>query len=88
MLDITKDAQKFIEKLPPKQSKQIIMSIFKLSNNPFPNDYKHLSGHPNCYRIDCGEYRICYKVFEKDVFIIVIGIRNDDDVYKKIERKI
>jgi mRNA interferase RelE/StbE len=86
MLDITKDAKKFLDKLSPKQFKQITGPIIELINNPFPNDYKHLAGHPGYYRIDCGEYRICYKVIKSNIYVPVIGLRNDDAVYKKLDR--
>jgi len=86
VLDITKSAKDFLDNLPSKQFKQITSRIFELNSNPKPHDYKHLSGHPSCFRIDSGEYRICYKISNNIVYIIVIGQRNDDQVYKKLNR--
>jgi mRNA interferase RelE/StbE len=86
MLDLTNDAKKFLDKLPPKQFKQIAVSMIELINNPFPHDYKHLAGYPGYYRIDCGEYRICYKVIEKHIYVPCIERRNDNAVYKKLDR--
>jgi mRNA-degrading endonuclease RelE of RelBE toxin-antitoxin system len=45
-LDITKTAVKFLEKLPPKQFRQIVRTIFNLREVPEPQDSKQLVGHP------------------------------------------
>jgi mRNA interferase RelE/StbE len=50
--------------------------------------WKQLKGYPGYYRVDSGEYRIVYRfhVNEDLVEVILVGKRNDDDVYKKLER--
>jgi mRNA interferase RelE/StbE len=44
-----------------------------------------LKGYPY-RRVDCGEYRIVYQVQDDDLQVLIIGKRNDDDVYKKLSR--
>jgi mRNA interferase RelE/StbE len=39
------------------------------------------------WRVDIGEYRIIYEVEGNTLCIILIGKRNDDEVYKKLRRK-
>ncbi len=86
-IDITKAAGKFIEKLPPKQYRQVISTIFDLRENPTPNDSKQLSGYPEYHRADIGEYRIIYRFDNDTVYIAVIGKRNDDEVYKRFKQQ-
>jgi len=82
-LQISKDSGKFLDTLPPKQFRQIVKKVFSLLENPRPNDYKELKGHP-FLRCDSGEYRIVYDVSEDTLRIIIIGKRNDDEVYRRL----
>jgi mRNA interferase RelE/StbE len=86
MIDLTRRAQDFLQDLQPKQFKQVAKSIFALLKDPFPADCKHLSGHPGFRRIDVGEYRVCYEVSNGIVRVAVVGLRNDDAVYKELKR--
>ena len=84
-LDLSKKSIAFLDKLPPKQFKQVSKKIFSLMVNPKPNDSKELKGHP--YRgTDIGEYRIIYRVEEDVLKIALVGKRNDSAVYKKLAR--
>ena len=85
-LDLSKKTLAFLDKLPPKQFKQVSKKIFSLMANPKPHDSKELKGYP-FRRADIGEYRIVYRV-EGDVLkISVVGKRNDSDVYRKLARR-
>lgn len=85
-LDLTKKAIDFLDKLPPKQFKQISNKIFSLMANPKPHDSKKLKGHP--FRgTDIGEYRIIYRVEQEVLKIALVGKRNDSAVYKQLARR-
>lgn len=78
----------FLKGLQPKIAAQIAKKVLSLNVDPLPNDSKQLIGYPGYYRVDSGEYRIVYN-FNPDedlVEIILVGKRNDDEVYKKLER--
>lgn len=85
-LEVTRAAGKFLETLPPKQFRQVVLSVFKLRQNPKPNDSKQLIGSGNYRRIDVGEYRVIYRLEGDVVYLALIGKRNDDEVYKKFGR--
>ena len=85
-IDITKSGGKFIKKLPPKQFKQVVGTIFGLRENPKPHDSKQLIGYPEYQRVDIGEYRIIYRVDTSTVYIATIGKRNDDEVYNRFKQ--
>ena len=87
MLDLSKCPHDFLDDLQAKQFKQVAGKIHDLVGEPFPQDAKHLSGHPGYRRIDAGEFRMCYTVVGQVVRVVVVGKRNDDAVYKELERK-
>jgi mRNA interferase RelE/StbE len=83
-LQISKDSGKFLDTLPPKQFRQIVKKVFLLLENPRPNDSKELKGYP-FLRCDIGEYRIVYDVAEDTLRVIIVGKRNDDEVYRALK---
>ena len=85
-LDITRQVDDFLDKLPPKQFKQVYSTIMDLRKNATPHDSIKLSGSKEQRRVDIGEYRIIYNFNESVVYIQVAGKRNDDEVYKKNKR--
>lgn len=89
MLDIkfSKDSVKFISRLSPKQQQQIALKIIDLrKNNGLLHDSRPLKGSA-FYKTDIGEYRIIHEIDNSILHIILIGKRNDDEVYKKFNRK-
>ena len=86
-VDISKRSEKFIRTLPPKQKRQITTKIIELCSNPEPHDSSKLKGYDQYRRADIGEYRIVYYVRDSVLLIVVlIGRRNDDDVYRQLKR--
>lgn len=75
---------KFMLDLPPKQCKQLAKKALSLCVTPYPNDHIKMKG--GLYRVDAGEYRIVYDIEVDTVRVMVIGKRNDDDVYKKTRK--
>lgn len=84
---MTNDARSFLEGLPAKQYKQVASKIFELLRNPYPQDAKHIKGAQGYRRVTAGEYRIAYTVVGETIKIALVGKRNDDEIYKILERK-
>jgi mRNA interferase RelE/StbE len=78
----------FLNGLQPKIAAQISKKVLSLNLDPFPADSKKLKGYDKYYRVDSGEYRIVYTYNSTaDVIeVILVGKRNDDEIYKKLER--
>lgn len=78
----------FLKGLQPKIAAQIAKKVMLLNVDPLPADCKALTGYAGCYRVDSGEYRIVYRFdAESDlVEVILVGKRNDDEVYKQLKR--
>jgi len=86
--NLTKEALDFIAKMQHKHAKQVLLRIITLCADSTPADSKLLKGFSEGYRrVDSGEYRIIYRLEGDDLEIYSIGKRNDDEVYRKFERK-
>ncbi|MBF0290811.1 MAG: type II toxin-antitoxin system RelE/ParE family toxin [Nitrospinae bacterium] len=84
-MDFSGRAADFTDSLPPKQFRQVIRKVFALLEEPLPHDSQALSGS-HYRRADVGEYRIIYAL-EKDVLqVVIIGKRNDGEVYRDVKR--
>ena len=91
MLDInfSRQAEKFLRKVHPKHAKQIAGKVMALREDPGPPDSLRLKGAASDYRrADIGEYRVVYRVNAGTLEVLVVGKRNDDEVYKKIKRRL
>jgi mRNA interferase RelE/StbE len=83
-LDLKKPAFDFLVELQTKPFKQVMLSVVYLTKTPYPHDSQKLAGYP-FRRIDIGEYRVIYDVeAEETLRVILIGKRNDDEVYKRL----
>lgn len=85
-LQLSKDAQKFLDNLPPKQFRQIVKKVFALLADPHPHDSQELKGHP-FLRNDVGEYRIIYDIQGNTLRVVLLGKRNDSEIYKNLSYK-
>lgn len=86
-LKLSKQGGRFVESLPPKQYKQVVGTVLALLKNPTPHDAKLLQGSAQRnHRVDIGEYRIVFRVEGDVLLVLVIGKRNDDEVYKILDR--
>jgi mRNA interferase RelE/StbE len=77
-----------ISKLQPKQYKQIFDKVCRLLSDPKPQDSTQLKGYEykNLYRVTIGEFRIIYAIENDTLNILLLGKRNDDEVYKALKR--
>lgn len=86
---ITRDAEKALDKMTNKHFCQVYEAIEALRVQPEPEDSKELVSNvrPKRRRKDVGEYRIIYWYDTETLYIDLVGKRNDDDGYKKAKRK-
>ncbi len=82
---LSKSARDFLSALDAKQFRQVVLRVFDLMTEAKPQDSKQLIGYAY-RRVDVGEYRIIYDSDAQSVRIVVIGKRNDDDVYRTLKR--
>lgn len=83
----TKEAKKKIEKLDKSIRLVIKKAIESLSSNPYkgkPLSYE-LAG---LYSLRTSDYRIIYRIKEKQLIIIVITVGHRREIYKKLKELI
>ena len=85
-IDLTRQAEKFLRRVPPKHGRQLALKIQALASDPQPPDSKLLKGYPY-WRADSGEYRIIYQYDEATLLVYAVGKRNDDEVYRQLDRR-
>jgi mRNA interferase RelE/StbE len=87
-LTIEKQAIEFLASLPPKQYKQVQTAVYRLMGDPKPHDAKPLKGEKfkGLWRCTVGEYRIVYRFTDTTIKVNMIDKRNDDEIYKHLER--
>ncbi|MBI5414112.1 type II toxin-antitoxin system RelE/ParE family toxin [Candidatus Peregrinibacteria bacterium] len=76
--------------MPSKHGKQIAVRMHALCRDGhLPDTQKLRTSHkPSYYRTDIGEYRIVHYIENNVLHIPLVGKRNDDDVYRKLFRKL
>jgi mRNA interferase RelE/StbE len=84
---LTSDAVKFVRGMQDKHARQVLMRIIELAGDPFPQDHRKLHGYRDMLRVDAGEYRIVYRVDGDMLIVLLVGKRNDDEVYRRASRK-
>ena len=85
-IDLSRQAAAFLEALPVKQARQIAEKLQKLASDPEALPSELLKGYSPMRRLRAGEYRIIFTVDERTIQVRLIGKRNDDDIYKALER--
>lgn len=85
-IDLSKQAAGFLESLPAKQARQIAEKLQSLANDPQALLTEGLKGYAPMRRLRAGEYRIIYVVDGQILQVRLIGKRNDDEIYKALER--
>lgn len=88
MLEIrlSKRADKALERIAAKQARQIAERLLALAEDPETLPSIELKGYAPWRRAKPGEYRIIYQVDGDTLLVGLIGKRNDDEVYRLVER--
>lgn len=85
---LSKSSEVFLSRVPEKHLQQILMRMEDLAKNPPPLDQVALKGNLRNYgRISSGEYRIIFMIEDNNLKIVLVGKRNDAEIYKILKRK-
>ena len=84
IIKCTAEAKKRIEKLDPSIKQIIKKAIESLSLNPYRGKplFYELAG---LYSLRTSDYRIIYRVREKELIIIIITVGHRREIYKKLK---
>jgi mRNA interferase RelE/StbE len=85
-IDLSRQAAEFLGGLPPKPARQIAEKLRLLAADPNGLPSEALKGYSPMRRLKSGEFRIIFAIEADRIQIRLIGKRNDDEIYKALER--
>lgn len=83
MFKIKWDEKSFsdLNKISSIIARRIVKKVKSLSNGPFSKDVIKLRSKVDLYRLRIGDYRVIFKIYNKDIIIVRVGHRKN--IYKK-----
>ena len=81
-VQFARSARKEIEALDPPVAKRIIKRIDSLVDDPRPSKVVKLQGSTDQWRIRIGEWRVVYRIDDKEKLVDVSVVRHRREVYK------
>lgn len=81
-LTFARSARRDLEDLPRSVAARILARIEALAENPRPHGCRKLQGPSQLWRIRAGEYRVVYKIDDKDRIVDIAVIRHRSEAYR------
>ena len=85
-IDLSKQALAFLRDLQTKQARQIAEKLALLREHAEAVPSEPLKGYVPMRRLRAGEFRVVFRWEDDLVKIVLIGKRNDDEIYKLLQR--
>lgn len=79
---IDPSAERELRKIDIRRRDKIIDAIDDLARTPRPSGAKKLTGSQNTYRIRSGDYRILYRITDRELLVLVIRIAHRRNAYR------
>ena len=77
-----RSARKELQNLDPQVGRRILKQIEALVANPRPSGVVKLEGASDLWRIRVGEWRVVYRIADRDRLVDVIAVRHRRDAYR------
>ena len=77
-----RSARKELQNLDPQVARRILKQIEALVANPRPTGVVKLEGASDLWRIRVGEWRVVYRVSDRDRLVDVVAVRHRRDAYR------
>jgi mRNA interferase RelE/StbE len=77
-----RSARKELQNLDPQVARRILKQIEALVAHPRPSGVVKLEGATDLWRIRVGEWRVVYRISDRDRLVDVIAIRHRRDAYR------
>ena len=77
-----RSARKELQNLDPQVARRVVKHIESLTVNPRPSGVAKLEGAVDLWRIRVGEWRVVYRISDRDRLVDVIVIRHRRDAYR------
>lgn len=83
-IEFTPRAQRDFKGLDGSVRGRIARRIDSLAENLYPQGIKKIEGEDELYRLRVGDYRILYQVRAKILLILIVGIGQRRESYRRI----
>ena len=77
-----RSARKELQNLDPQVARRILKQIEALVANPRPSGVVKLEGASDLWRIRVGEWRVVYRISDRDRLVDVNAVRHRRDAYR------
>ncbi|MCB1113784.1 MAG: type II toxin-antitoxin system RelE/ParE family toxin [Chlamydiia bacterium] len=81
-IELSRIAIKHLSKIPSLEKKRISLRLEEISKHPLPKDVKKIQGDDNLYRIRSGNYRILYRIYHRQVVVLIVDIDHCKNIYR------
>ena len=81
LVEISAQARKQLKRMPKAEQKRILDKIASLAEDPRPFGYKKLFYYTDFFRVRVGNYRVIYKIEDKQLVVIVVEVTDRRDAY-------
>lgn len=78
-VEVSKQAERQISKLPKRDKQTVLDTIISLADNPRPHGYKKLEYHAEYFRFRVGNYRIIYQIHDKQLFVFIVEVKRRNE---------
>lgn len=77
-------AERQLTALAPPIRTRIVRALLALETQPRPPACTKLQGAEDLYRIKAGEYRIIYRVQDRELVVLVLKVGPRKDIYRRL----
>jgi mRNA interferase RelE/StbE len=77
-------ARRQFARLDPAARRRIGELIDSLSKEPRPAGVKALRGMPGFLRVRAGDYRVVYRVEDRELLVLVVALGHRREVYRSL----
>jgi mRNA interferase RelE/StbE len=77
-----RSARKELQNLDPQVARRILKQVEALVTDPRPSGVVKLEGATDLWRIRVGQWRVVYRVSDRERLVDVIAVRHRSDAYR------
>ena len=77
-----RSARKELQNLDPQVTRRILKQVEALVTDPRPSGVVKLEGATDLWRIRVGQWRVVYRVSDRERLVDVIAVRHRSDAYR------
>jgi mRNA interferase RelE/StbE len=82
-ISIGKRERKLINNIPAGFRQRVEDAINELKNNAYPSGCEKLTNARECWRIKTGQYRVAYRVDDKEKVVTIVEAGHRDKFYPR-----